>query len=360
MFSVILATVLALQAVPASTGEPAPIDSPPSPEQVLAIPEGLQRDFREKVLNATQSPEQRLNRLTDFMFDEEGLGLKYMPNANHTITEAYGTRQVNCLSFTLMFVILAREAGLQAYGQQIDRVLVWGVTGDIVMQSMHANAVVTFDGRKFMADIAADRLSTPVANFQVDDEHLLGLFYSNRAMELLTSGYPREAQAWLDVALAHSPDDATILNNAGVLSQRRGDVAAAETSYLRALAQNSRLTSAYSNLITLYREKGDTSQAEDWQQRAGRVLRKDPYYLFSLGRRQEQSGEYAEAVDLYRRAIRINDGEPLFHFGLARAYYQLGQFRQAGRELGRARDLGGQHDRLRYQAKLDALTLSSR
>ncbi|MGV8921830.1 MAG: tetratricopeptide repeat protein [Thermomonas sp.] len=356
----ILATVLALQAVPASAGEPAPFDMPPSAEQVLAIPEELQRDFHKQVLNATRSPEQRLNRLAEFMFDEGGLGLKYMPNATHTITEAYGTRQVNCLSFTLLFVILAREAGLQAYGQQIDRVLAWGLTGDVVMQSMHANAVVTFDGRKFMADIAADGLSSPVANFQVDDEQLLALFYSNRAMELLTTGHAREAQAWLDVALVHSPDDATLLNNAGVLSQRRGDAAAAETSYLRALAENPRLTSAYSNLIALYRAKGDSSQATYWQQRAGKVLRKDPYYQFALGRQQEQSGDFTEAVGLYRRAIRINDHEPLFHFGLARAYSQLGQSRRAGLELSLARDLSGKEDQVRYQAKLDALYLLNR
>ena len=135
MISVILATLLALQAAPVSSDEPAPLAIPPSPEQVLAIPEALQRDFIDQVVNTSQSPEQRLNRLAIFMLDEGRLGLKYTPNATHTITESYGTRQVNCLSFTLMFVILARRAGLQAYGQQIDRVLVWGVTGDIVMLS---------------------------------------------------------------------------------------------------------------------------------------------------------------------------------------------------------------------------------
>ncbi len=360
MLSVILATVLALQAVPAPAAVPAQFDVPPSPEQVLVIPEELERDFLKHVVNSTHSPEQRLKRLSDFMFDEERLGLKYMPNATQTITEAYGTRQVNCLSFTLMFVTLARKAGLQAYGQQIDRVLAWGMTGDVVMQSMHANAVVTFDGRKFMADIAAEGLSVPVANFQVDDEHLLALFYSNRAMELLVTGHAREAQAWLDVALIHSPTDATLLNNAGVLSQRRGDAVSAESFYARALAENPRLTSAYYNLIGLYRANGDVTRMSYWQHRADKILRKDPYYQFSLGRQQERSGDYAEAVGLYRKAIRINDDEPLFHFGLARAYYQLGQSRRAGLELSLARDLSGDADRIRYQAKLDALSLLQR
>ncbi len=357
MFSVMLATVLALQAVPALTAVPASIDLPPSAEQVLAIPEQLQREFRIAVLDVAGSPEQKLRRLSEFMFDADGLGLKYVPDATHTITEAYRTRTVNCLSFTLLAVTLARQANLRAYGQQIDRVLDWGVAGDMVMQTMHANVVITIHGTKYITDIAADRLTTPVANFQVDDEQLLGLFYGNRAMELLAAGHAGIAQTWLDVALAHSPDDATLLNNAGVLSQRKGDAEAAVTFYLRALGKNPGLTSASSNLIAHYRANGELTQAVYWQQRAAKVLRKDPYHQFALGRQQEQSGDYAEAASFYRRAIRINDAQPLFHFGLARTYSQLGQSRRAALELSRARDLSSEKDQLRYQTNLEAMFL---
>lgn len=127
MFSVILATVLALQAVPAAAGEPASLDVPPSPEQVFAIPAELQRDFRIAVLDVTRSPEQRLKLLSDFMFDKDALGLQYVADATRTITEAYKTRKVNCLSFTLLAVTLARQANLRAHGQQIDRIMEWGV-----------------------------------------------------------------------------------------------------------------------------------------------------------------------------------------------------------------------------------------
>lgn len=351
MLSLILATALALQAVPVSTGEPAPLDMPPTPEQVLAIPEELQRDFRIAVLDVTRSPEQRLRLLSEFMFDKKGLGLRYAPGATRTITEAYRTRTVNCLSFTLLAVALAREANLRAYGQQMDRILEWGVRGDIVMQTMHANTVVTIRGTRYVIDIAAYALSAPVADFQVDDEHLLALFYGNRAMELLTTGHVRDAQAWLDVALAHSPDDATLLNNAGVMNMRTGDPAAAETFYLRALAKDPKLMSGFSNLISLYRGKGEITKAEYWQKRATNALRKDPYHQFSLGRQQEQSGDYAEAASLYRRAIKLNGGEPLFHLGLSRAYEQLGQSRLAGLEMSRALDLSGSEGVNRYQAK---------
>lgn len=222
------------------------------------------------------------------------------------------------------------------------------------MQTMHANAVVTIHGKKYVTDIAAYGPAPVVADSQVNDEQLLGLFYGNRAMELLLNGREREAQTWLDVALTHSPDDATLLNNAGVLSLRRGSVASAEAFYLRALVKDPRLTSGFSNLISLYRVTGDLAQADQWQRRAATVLRKDPYHQFSLGRQSEESGDYANAIDLYRKAIRLNDDEPLFHFGLARVHHQLGQFALARLELSRARKLSGENDQPPYQGKLDA------
>lgn len=352
MFSLLLATTLALQSVPFM---PVPAESPPTMEEVVAVPSALEEEFRRRVLDAAASSERRLDKLIEFMFNEDGLGLQYRPEATHTISESYRTRQVNCLSFTMMVVVLARKAGLQAYPQQIDRVLAWGLTGDVVMQSMHANAVVTANGQKYMLDVAVSRLSSPVADSRIDDEHLLALFYGNRAMELLVAGRLSEAKLWQDEALRHDQRDATLWNNAGVLRQRMGDAGGAERMFLAAVERNPHLTSTLSNLISLYQANGDSKQTEYWRHRAEKVLRKDPYYQFSQGQRYEQTGDYLKAVAFYRRAISLHRDEHLFHFALARAYYQLGRSREAGAELNMARQLSNGADRQRYQSKLEAL-----
>jgi Flp pilus assembly protein TadD len=365
MLDMLLAAGLALQtapatkasvpAIPAAVAAPAVVETPPSPDQIMAIPAELRAAFQRQVLDVTNAPEQRLRRMVAFMFDKDGLDLQYKADATHTVAESYRTRQVNCLSFTLMALALAREAGLKAQGQQIDRVLAWNLTNDVVMQSLHANAVVTIGGRDFMVDIASSRLYAAVMDYKVDDQQMFASFYGNRAMELMATGRAAYAKPWLDRAMKLSPQDATLWNNAGVLSQRLGDVAGAETWFLRAARQDPRLTSVYYNLVALYHGRGDSTRAAFWQERADKILRHDPYYQFSLGERNVQAGDYSGAVRYYRRAISLDGREQLFHFGLARAYARLGKMDAAEAELGTAYRLSGASDKQRFQAKLDAL-----
>ncbi|MEO6227525.1 MAG: tetratricopeptide repeat protein [Thermomonas sp.] len=356
MLNLMFAAVLALQPAVAPGPETGsdPSMAPPPPEQVLAIPEQLREDFRRQVL-ATRSPEQRLYRLVDYMLKPQGLGLKYKADATNSIAESYRTREVNCMAFTMMAVVLAREAGLPAYAQQIDQIMAWDMSGDVVTQSLHANAVVTVAERKYMLDIAVGRVSAPVVDYRIDDEHLLALFYGNRAMELLGRSHLAEAITWQNEALRHDQTDATLWNNAGVLRQRTGDSKGAEQMYLAAVERNPRLTSALSNLVALYRERGDFKQASHWQRQSESVLSKDPYYQFVQGRRDEIAGDSQGAIGYYRRAISLNKREHQFHFYLARAYMQMGRLRDAKLELTSAQRLSAGVDQQRYQSKLDAL-----
>lgn len=359
MFRIVFATVLALQMF-VSAKASAAIDPPAAPEQVLAVPEGLREDFRKQVLETTRAPNLRLKRLVEFMFDQKGLGVEYEPSATYTVAEVYRTRKANCLAFTLLTVALAREAGLEAYGQQIDRVLSWDVTGRVVLQSLHANAGVVIDNRHFVVDVASDEIRASSVQHRISDDRLLALYYDNRAMELMVAGHYADAKTWLDTALRYSPDDAAFWNNAGVLNQRMGNAAEAEHLLLKAVGRNPRLTSALSNLVAMYRNKGDAENASLWQARADKVMHGDPFYQFAVGQQKEQAGEFDEAISHYRRAIGLNRGEELFHFGLARAYFRLGKLRMANLELSRAYDLSSGQDRERYRGKLDALRQARR
>jgi tetratricopeptide (TPR) repeat protein len=384
IFDAVLAAGLALQAAPAVPVAPpvtvppvtAPVavpvavpvarDVPPPPDQVMAIPEELRAAFRAQVVDVTKIPEQRVRRMVDFMFDKAGLALEYKGDATNTVAESYRTRQVNCLSFALLAVALAREAGLRAQGQEIDRVLAWNLVGNVVMQSLHANAVVTVkdrdlqvhDDRDFVLDIASGGLYTQdyiVHGYKVTDDRMLAAFYGNRAMELLAAGRLQESQAWLDKALAFDPEDATLWNNAGVLSLRLGDPARAEEQFLHAARRDSRHTSVLFNLVGLYEARHDATRAAYWRERANRILRRDPFYQFSLGERNAQAGNYEDAVAYYRRAISLDGRERLFHFALARAYVKTGQLGRAEKELDAAARLSEGAERERFQAKLDAL-----
>jgi tetratricopeptide (TPR) repeat protein len=366
LFNALLAAGLARQAAPAPMQAAADLP-PPAPDQVMAIPAELREAFQARVVATSNVPELKLRRMVAFMLGKDGLNLQYKADATNTVAEAYRTREVNCLSFTLMAVALAREAGLKAQGQQIDRVLAWNLVGDVVMQSLHANAVVTLkdrnlqvkDGRDFVLDIASSGLYSQdyiVHGFTVADDRLLASFYGNRAMELLARGHLTQAEAWLGKALELDPEEAVLWNNAGVLSQRMGDDPAAEARFLHAASRNPRLMSVLNNLVALYADRGDAARATYWKERAEHVLRRDPFYQYSVAERNAEAGDYDAAARYYRRAIALDKRERLFHFGLARAYTHLGKLSQAAEELDAAVKLSTEDaDRQRFQAKLDAL-----
>lgn len=355
MNGVLLALALALQSAPPPLQAQA-VSPPPTPEQIMAIPDGLRASFRREVIDATRFPEARLQKLVAFVFDEGKLGIEYKADATLTVAESYAQREVNCLSSTLLIVALAREAGLSAEGQEIDRILGWGAIGETVVQSRHANAIVrASDKRKFIIDIdSSDVVATDSLN-PVSDQALFAAFYGNRSIELMVAGRLDEAKVWLDTALQYAPDSPSLLNNAGVLSMRLADATAAERYFHAALAQDREMMGAVANLVAFYKKQGDAAKAADWQGRADKLLRKDPYYQFSLGLQLEQAGDLAGAMRQYRRAVSLNREEHRFHFGLARVHFKLGQLRKADAELAKAEDLSEGPRRDQYQAKLAAL-----
>lgn len=353
MLNWLLAAALAMQAD--ALPSPAGIEQPPPPEQVLAVPEELRAALHTRIANPYPTRRERLQQLVDFMFAPGSLGIEYRADATHTVAETWRTRQANCLAFTLLTVALARELDLQAYGQEIDRVLSSELAGNVLLQSSHVNAGVLIGGERLVVDVASNEVLPITPPRRIDDRRLLALFYNNRAMQFLTDGRTAEASVWLDAALRQTAADPTLWNNAGVIGLRTGDPAAAERLFLKALKKNPRQAAALYNIVSYYRHSGDAERAARWQARAERALRKDPVQQFALGLQSERAGDYAEAVRHFRLAIALDRDEQLFHFGLARAYLRLGQLHLADSELVRAHDLSSGGEQVRYQAKLDAL-----
>ena len=146
----------------------------------LAIPAALKQQFREQVIEHTRLPHARLERMVDFLFSPQGLGMTYDAAANHTVAQAYATRKANCMSFTLLTVALAREAGLEAYGQQIDETLAWRRDHDTLYRTQHVNAGVRLRGRKLTIDVAWDEVITRRPPQPIRAERLVAHYYNNR------------------------------------------------------------------------------------------------------------------------------------------------------------------------------------
>jgi len=325
-------------AVPASVAPAA--SQMPRPEQIMVVPPELRAQLQQQVIGPGGSTTARLRRLVNFMLGQNpGLGIQYAVDATSTVEQAYRTRKANCLTFTLLTVALAREAGLRAYGQGVDEVLAWREEDGTIYRINHVSAGVAIGETHFTVDFARDSAIARNPSKPIPDRQLLALYYNNRAADLMLSASPAAAAPYMTMSLQLDPGYANSWSNAGVLRLHQGDARAAERDYLKALALDPVNADALFNLVTLYQNNGDGARSAIFERRLEKVRQKDPYYQFLLALYDEKQRDYALAVEHYKQAIHMYDGEPRFYLGLARVYQQLGDQRRARHALRRAHTL---------------------
>lgn len=352
--------VLAAALATAPASPPPAAEALPAPETLMQIPPELRHLVQQRVVRRSQSQQERLQRLVEMMFAGDGLALQYGARDTYSVAESYAARRVNCLSFTLLFVALAREAGLTARAQEVGQVLAWYEQGGLAYDYGHINAQVRVDARLATIDLDSNILMDRRGPHAVPDKRLFAHYYNNRGAELMADGRFEPARAHFEQALRLDPELADAWNNLGVLDFRENAFDAAAVHYARALALEPRHAATLSNALNLYRRTGDDARAAQALALLQQVQARDPFHQYVLGTEAERRGDYAEAARRYTRAIQLYPDAHQFHFGLARVAFLSGDNRLAERELRLARTLGPASEQQHYQAKLDSLQRWSR
>ncbi len=335
-----------------------PIAALPSADQILAIPPALREMLQKRVISATNSREQRLERLVHLIFDADGLHLEYDPYATHTLTETWQTGRANCLSFTLLFTTLARAAGIDARVQEVAQVVSWYQDEGVIYSVGHVNVGIQMTGRTATVDLDRNVLYDRYGPRPITEQRALAHFYNNRGAQAMAGGDMAVARRYMEAALGQSSEFTPAWNNLGVLDTREGNLQRARQDYENALRVQPRNAAALSNASKLYERMGEVKLAGQLAKRLQKIQQDDPFAQFRLGNLAEQRHDYAQAVHYYKKAVRLYGNAHQFHFGLARAYFLAGDNRRASQEMMRARDLAGENaDVLRasYQAKLDSI-----
>lgn len=333
---------------------PAAIEAAP-PWAVMVMPPELRQRVHEEVLSRPVSQRERLNQLLHFMLDADALGIVYDERATHSVAQTYATRRANCLSFTLLFLAIARETGLDVHAQEIENTLSWRQEDNTIYRNNHVNARVSVNGLQFVVDILGSNLIAGSRPVLISDQRLLAHYYNNLAMDELARGSPAAGLRLMEDALAADASYAPLWSNAGVLHVHSDDLAAAGVAYQKALELDPREAGALINMVSLARRLGDTRREEEFRRRLVRVQQKDPLYQFMRGLDLERTGDYTRAIAHYRRAIRLYPGEHRFYSAQARAYLKAGDPKRAGNALKRAQALTDGATRAAYQAQLQAL-----
>ncbi|RLQ22155.1 tetratricopeptide repeat protein [Seongchinamella sediminis] len=321
--------------------------------ELLAVNDDM-RAFLAEHLPDGGNKKQKVEKILEAILDD-GLRLDY--NLFYTLTaeEAFYTREGNCMSFTNLFVALAREAGINATFQEVEVPPTWESRNESWLFNKHLNAVVDLPGGSMMVDFALGEFNTDYDRHLLDDEEVLARYHNNMGVHLMMDGELQQAFPHFRKAIELAPDTGYVWTNLGSLYRRLDNEAAAEGAYLEGIAV-ARDPAAMSNLARLYQARGRTDLAAWYEGKVELFRLNNPYYLHQLAREAFDAGQYELAVSHSRSALRRDGDKHEMHSLLGMSYVKLGDYEAASKAFrsaaARAEDAG---QKAGYSKKLEML-----
>lgn len=340
-------TAAALLALALAGGPPPAPASVPAGDDPLAVTEEIVA-FVEERIRRDQTRQARLLALREAIFDpDDGLGVEYGSSLTRSAAETFRQRSGNCLSFTLLFVVMARELDLDAYFVEVDEVTGWSQRGNVGFSHWHMYAEVEIDNGIVPVDFLPWSDREYRSRRRIDEARVRAHYFSNLGAEALVAGDGATARALLQRALEADTGFHPARVNLAVALRRHGDVERAEALLLDVLARDTGNVVAAANLAALYLAEGRDDDARQWLARRDAFLRANPFHHFRQGMRALQEGAAREAVSHFRQAIRRQPDEAAFFEQLAAAHVDLGRARRARAALRQALRLADDEERRR-------------
>lgn len=323
-------------------------------------------EFLKQNVRDTAADHVRLALLLRAMRSEGYFEVAYDSNLTLTAAETFRQRTGNCLSYTSLFIALARGAGLEARFQVVEVPPIWDSVDDWVILNNHINSIVrgvritSKTQQDFIVDFNKADYRGNFPRRQVTDATAEALFLSNRGVEALRAGELRAAFASFKRAIALDPRVAPAWVNLGALYSRSADTQRAAAAYERAVAMQPSNKPALTNLAKLYDQIGQHELAERYRARIRVYEDINPYFHYALARRAYVAADYPVALAQIKRAISLKKNDDKLYFLQGLIYYRNGDLRAAQESLARAEHYSeGPALKQRYAEKLAVLAGAS-
>ena len=299
--------------------------------------DGEMQEFVRQVRDFGGDSSARVLRLLQAMKQRGLFSLEYNEAFTHTVSATFHERRGNCLSFTMLFIALARETGLHARYQLVDVPPQWNLDSDLVVIANHVNAVIdSRTDKDLVVDFNKTNFHGNFVTHRIDDAYAAALFYTNLGAEaMLQRDYPQSFTLLREAVHARA-DVAPPWVNLGVLYGRQGLYEYAEASYLHALQIAPQERSALANLVGIYEELGDNERAAEYRERVRRYQDINPYYHYARAQKSYHDKQYEDTLAELRRAIRLRDDESVFYTLQGEALTALGRGDEAKKSFARA------------------------
>mgnify|MGYP001820638995 FL=1 len=328
---------------------------------ILALNDEMRNFVAAKVGDDPQA-RSRLRKLVRGMIDDGLLTLDYDANLTYTATETFNSRQGNCLSFSLLFAALAREAGLDATFQMVDIPPSFRADGELILLNNHINLRIKGVRRdiNFAGDYVVDFNTAEYnGNYdtrKVDDNYAIALYYSNVAVESMQAADWQTAFRYLKKGIETDPGIAGLWVNLGVLYSRNEQLDKAVQAYEQALSVQPSNRSALVNMASALHDLGREEEAEYFSKQVTYYRNRNPYYHYSLAQTAYREQRTDDAIGHLAEAVKLKDDEHQFYFLRGLIYEQLEDYDLAARSYRKAKDAAEKADLVSgYTRKLQAL-----
>jgi Flp pilus assembly protein TadD len=279
-----------------------------------------------------------LDAIQAALFDDQTFDFAYADNVTLTASKAFSQRHGNCLTFTVLFVALARSVGVDATLVSVQKVPSFHRADDLVVVNRH----VVAGHRTPTAWVLYDFFQTTTAPYihqrTIPDVQASAMVHNNIGGMELRSGNQPEALRHMLLTVQLAPDWASGWVNLGVVQRRGGDQERAFASYSRALSLEPNNASALTNMAVIYRAQGRSDEARAALAAAARRT-KNPFTLVALADMEIANGNYDQARVHLRRARWWFRDEPAVFEALARLERAEGRDQEARRAMSRAEEL---------------------
>ncbi|MEM1179029.1 MAG: tetratricopeptide repeat protein [Acidobacteriota bacterium] len=329
--------------------DPATITAP------MAIEPAMKAWAEERVQRGAPDPV-RLKRLLRELYEADDLNFEYQEGYTATVAETFATGRYNCLSFSMLYVALARSLGLEAFYLSIQRDQDFRRVGDLVVLTRHITAGYgsNFVDRTILEfDVGPD--VDYAAAEPITDREALALFYSNRGAELLREEKFDAAEENLRTAVLLAPEIAQTWVNLGVVYRRVDRFDEAREAYEKAISLERDNVAAYQNLVILLRRQGKDDAAAELIDVLDNFGNRNPFTFLALGDFSLEDGKLTEAGRFYRKAHRLARYEAETHAAMGLWSMLIGKHDRARRWMRSAQDLDPENARTRrLAARLEA------
>lgn len=265
---------------------------------------------------------------------EGGQGVKFNAKITESAPNTFAHKQANCLSFSILYVALARHLGLEAYINEVDIPPSWNMFADSsIFFMLHVNAIVRFPSEArglgkvdyVVVDLQLDQYRPSYSQRTLSSELVDAQYYSNKSTEALAIGDKEKAFLYISRALQANQRQSYIWNNLAVIYRRANLPNEAELAYQKGLEVRPNDLTIMNNLAVLYRDTNRADKAEQYLSAVRRYRQSNPYQEYSLASSALVAGDPKAALVHIQQAINIENKEKRFYQLASTIYRELDQ-----------------------------------